>query len=555
MRKVPFALAALLLLSAAIFATKPAKQAPPPFVPQPAPQKYATNSPYHDAPPWRQDVSLRRGGQSLDALYTSTDTVSIPEVGRVTSTINIPDDVTISQLDIHLVISHTWMRDLRVALHAPGTPDAREIVLFDLLPFDSIQHMDGWFNDASGTGILEADTPYVCSWRPIDSLSRFTGLSAQGVWMLRILDQFAGDSGALDGWGIDVNPSTALQGNVVNSLTRAPVRNGTVQMPGFCYSSLIDVNGHYSFLQVPTDTFSLQFSKPSYRPHPADTLSFQEWDTLTVSGVSVPPGGNMQLDTAMTTVANFYEFASAFAPDSIPDADSLSPDSVVAGVLTKTLDVAQDISISDLDVVLNITHPYDGDLSIFLESPGAVIIPLVENAGAHTRNFVNCRLSDQASTPVSEGTGPFTGTYRPAARLDTLNGTSTQGAWVLTVADGSYHDKGVLISFALEVRTGDLPVTPPSRRTLPQSFAFEGNFPNPFNSRTEFRFELPARSRVDLVLYNTLGQRVADILQETVEAGPHTIGFDAHGLASGLYVARMTVNGSTSQSKKILLLR
>ncbi|MBI2502333.1 MAG: VCBS repeat-containing protein, partial [Candidatus Latescibacteria bacterium] len=61
---------------------------------------------------------------------------------------------------------------------------------------------------------------------------------------------------------------------------------------------------------------------------------------------------------------------------------------------------------------------------------------------------------------------------------------------------------------------------------LPQSFTLSQNFPNPFNSQTVIRFELPEGGEVELAVYNLAGQQVAKLVEGTREAGSYTLRWD-----------------------------
>ena len=86
----------------------------------------------------------------------------------------------------------------------------------------------------------------------------------------------------------------------------------------------------------------------------------------------------------------------------------------------------------------------------------------------------------------------------------------------------------------------------------PMQFALEQNYPNPFNPSTTIRYGLPSRSRVTLTIFNTLGQMVAQLVNEEVEAGFQEVKFDATGLPSGVYFYRMQA-GDFVQARKLLL--
>ncbi len=84
-------------------------------------------------------------------------------------------------------------------------------------------------------------------------------------------------------------------------------------------------------------------------------------------------------------------------------------------------------------------------------------------------------------------------------------------------------------------------------------FALKQNYPNPFNPTTEISFDVPKESRVRLSVYNALGQKVADLLNENLSAGTHRVQFDGSALTSGIYFYKMQSAGFTSIKKMILM--
>ena len=89
---------------------------------------------------------------------------------------------------------------------------------------------------------------------------------------------------------------------------------------------------------------------------------------------------------------------------------------------------------------------------------------------------------------------------------------------------------------------------------IPGRYELNQNFPNPFNPTTTIRFGLPTRSQVKLMVFNTLGQEVAHLVDGEVEAGYHETRFHGEGLASGVYFYRLQA-GDFLQTKRLLLLR
>jgi hypothetical protein len=87
-----------------------------------------------------------------------------------------------------------------------------------------------------------------------------------------------------------------------------------------------------------------------------------------------------------------------------------------------------------------------------------------------------------------------------------------------------------------------------------KKFELTQNYPNPFNPTTTIQFQLPTTGLVKLTVYNILGQEIKTLVNETKEAGTHTINFDASDLNSGVYVYKIE-SGSFTQTKKMTLVK
>jgi len=90
------------------------------------------------------------------------------------------------------------------------------------------------------------------------------------------------------------------------------------------------------------------------------------------------------------------------------------------------------------------------------------------------------------------------------------------------------------------------------RETLSKSFYLNQNYPNPFNSTTAISYQLPASVKVELKVFDTLGNLVKILVNEQQNAGEYTINFDGARLASGVYFYRLKT-GDSIQTRKMIL--
>jgi len=88
----------------------------------------------------------------------------------------------------------------------------------------------------------------------------------------------------------------------------------------------------------------------------------------------------------------------------------------------------------------------------------------------------------------------------------------------------------------------------------PTEFTLYQNYPNPFNPSTMIRFSIPEGGTVALNVFNTLGEKVAALLNGQLEAGYHEVSFDAANLPSGLYFYEIEA-GEFRMMKKMVLVK
>ncbi|HTO93407.1 MAG TPA: T9SS type A sorting domain-containing protein [Bacteroidota bacterium] len=131
---------------------------------------------------------------------------------------------------------------------------------------------------------------------------------------------------------------------------------------------------------------------------------------------------------------------------------------------------------------------------------------------------------------------------------------SGAGWWTFMVA---VRTQGLHTYYSLPDSILDPPLTGVSAASgsgAPGAVTLRQNYPNPFNPATTIEYGLPHAARVTLIVYNTLGQEVARLVDAVQEAGYHRATFDGTALPSGMYFCRLAA-GSFVRTSRMLLLR
>jgi hypothetical protein len=112
----------------------------------------------------------------------------------------------------------------------------------------------------------------------------------------------------------------------------------------------------------------------------------------------------------------------------------------------------------------------------------------------------------------------------------------------------------ISVSFTgVRAQLASITATPLSAPESAADYALEQNYPNPFNPTTQIRFTLAEAGPVRLAIYNLLGQQLAELVNSSMSAGPHSVYFTATNLPTGLYLYRLEAGEFVAQRKMILM--
>lgn len=164
---------------------------------------------------------------------------------------------------------------------------------------------------------------------------------------------------------------------------------------------------------------------------------------------------------------------------------------------------------------------------------------------------------------VHVGQGQMFGRSLKGWTYVTTTNTSTDGGSVITITDSIGHTYTFIDGGYTEYLMGAL-INGKQYGTItrvasqdnihPSEFRLFQNFPNPFNPVTTIEYFVPVRAVVDLVLYSSLGEKVAVIFHGVQDPGLHVARVDGTEFASGVYFVRLIAQ-NVSISRSIVLVK
>ena len=289
-------------------------------------------------------------------------------------------------------------------------------------------------------------------------------------------------------------------------------------------------------------------------------------------GVNVPAGGSVPFTFAATadlTGVGTYTFVSTtlLGTDSDNGNDSTTTDVINLACTSEpsgdtpqavgpnngdttisTITFPDNFVVEDVNVSLDISHTWSGDLGITLTAPdGTTTVELVPAGTCGNCDDMNITLDDQAATPIGSATDPITGTFSPSGSLADFNSLTSAGDWTLTIVDNANQDGGTLNSWSIEL-CGDTSLST-------GEVLVDDGFEVIYEENNQFLVKLQTstiQDRLALNVINTLGQNLMYKTLENETGNGYEYRIDMSYVAAGVYFIKLG-DGEKSNVKRIIV--
>jgi subtilisin-like proprotein convertase family protein len=150
--------------------------------------------------------------------------ISASGTSTVNSTLNVPFAGTISDVNVSMNVSHSYLGDIALSLIGPS---GTTINLFTNSCMGS-DNVVGTFDDSGVALVCGANPGVLGAVIPVQSLSAFNGQNPSGIWTLRVVDNADGDGGAINSWSVSIcsfQPTLSLEDNQFEGFALFPNPN------------------------------------------------------------------------------------------------------------------------------------------------------------------------------------------------------------------------------------------------------------------------------------------------------------------------------------------
>jgi subtilisin-like proprotein convertase family protein len=218
----------------------------------------------------------------------------------------------------------------------------------------------------------------------------------------------------------------------------------------------------------------------------------------------------------------------------VPNSEATVPVTVTGGY-----------TIGDLNVSMDITHTWIGDITVSLQGPESIGSPVITLLDIPCGDFqnINCTMDDDGAAPGCSGNPAISGNVAPVDPLSSLNTLPADGEWILRVFDHNNEDGGTINSFSINLCSVENALSVGTNPFLNSSV-----YPNP--TKGIVNVAIPGLTETATIkLFDLQGRQI--LSKETNQV---YTSFGIENLQDGIYLVNIE-NEKASVSKKIILRR
>lgn len=239
----------------------------------------------------------------------------------------------------------------------------------------------------------------------------------------------------------------------------------------------------------------------------------------------------------VTTSCNTYTNST---PLTIPDGIAANTNGTV---VSNSITVPVTGTISDVNILLNVSHTWINDLIIQIEHPNNTTFSTVWNRACLGQDNFNVTLSD--GSPVFLCANNMTGTFSPSSPLTVFNGLAANGTWDLVTADFYNGDTGTLNSWSVVVCTESVTLAS-------ESFGLDNFtlYPNPNNGNFNIQFNSNSGNEISIEVHDMRGRSIYN--KSYTNNGLFNESLQLNNAQAGVYLVTVQ-DGAKKEVKKIVV--
>ena len=205
-----------------------------------------------------------------------------------------------------------------------------------------------------------------------------------------------------------------------------------------------------------------------------------------------------------------------------------------------TITIPENVTISDVNISVDIEHTWLGDLLITLLSPAGTELKLIDRDCSSFENL-EVTFDDSGTTKICNS--PTTGLILPEESLAVLKGELSTGQWTIRINDNEAQDTGILSNWSVQICSTKL--------TELLTLEFLNIFPNPSSGSINISMYSESDEPIEVSIIDMAGKHIKSENFSPRSGLLNTL-FDYGSLAQGIYVLKI-VQGANTTAKKIIV--